>query len=44
MAYRSGVTRQMRFLYGSRVLNIGSIINPMEANRTLEIMAEEEST
>lgn len=42
--YRSGVTRQMRFLFGSRVLNIAGIINPMEANRTLEILAEEAST
>lgn len=42
--YRTGVTHQMRFLFGTRVLNIGSIINPGEANRVLEILAEEEAT
>ncbi len=42
--YRPGVTHAMRFLFGTRILNIGSIINPMEANRTLEILAEEKAT
>jgi SPP1 family predicted phage head-tail adaptor len=39
--YRSDVTSRSRFLYGSRVLDIVEVINPMEANQFLEIKAIE---
>lgn len=41
MRYDSGVTSKMRLLFGSRVLNIESIININEANRDMELICKE---
>lgn len=41
--YQAGITQAMRILFGSRVYDIASIINPDEANRELHIMAIERS-
>ena len=39
--YRAGITAKMRIRFKSRLFNIRSVINVEEANRFLEIMAEE---
>lgn len=41
MRYRQGVTHKMRVRYGSRILNIVSVINPDEKGRELVLMCEE---
>lgn len=39
--YRNDVTEDMRLRIGTRVLNIQSVINVNEANRSLELMLSE---
>jgi SPP1 family predicted phage head-tail adaptor len=39
--YVSGVTAKMRVLYGSRIFNILSIINPEERNREITLACKE---
>ena len=39
--FRSDVTTSYRLLYGSRVLHIGAVVNPHEANVTLELLCTE---
>lgn len=39
--YRSGITSHMRIVFGTRIMNIRSVINIDERNRWLEIMADE---
>jgi len=39
--YLQGVTHKMRVKYGSRILNIVSVINPDEKSRELVLMCEE---
>ena len=41
MRYRSGITAKMRIKFGSRILNIRSVINVEERGRWLEILADE---
>jgi len=41
LRYRSDLNSQMKIVYGLRVFNIDSIINPFERNRELHIMATE---
>lgn len=41
MRYESGVTPKMRFLFGSRVFNIGSVINMNERNKELLCLCKE---
>lgn len=41
MRYDSAITPAMRFMFGSRIFNIRSILNVDERNRTMEIIAEE---
>ena len=41
MRYRSGVNVRMRVLYGTRSMNIRSVVNVNEAGVFLEILAEE---
>jgi SPP1 family predicted phage head-tail adaptor len=42
MRYISGVTPKTRLLFGSRVLNIESVINHEERNEYLKLMCKEE--
>lgn len=39
--YREDVTAKMRLLYGARAFYIQAVLNPEEANATLELFAEE---
>lgn len=39
--YRSGINSRMRLKWGTRILHISGIINPREANRSLELMCRE---
>lgn len=41
MRYVSGITPEMRVLFGSRVFEIVSVINVDERNRVLELMCKE---
>lgn len=41
MRYRDGLDSKMKIIYGTRVFEIDSIINPFERNRELQIMATE---
>ena len=41
--YRSGVTAQMRLLYGARAFNIQSVVNVDERNHVLKLLCEERS-
>lgn len=41
LRYRAGVAADMRLAFGSRILNIRSVINIGEDDETLEIIAEE---
>lgn len=41
--YKESITSEMRILWGSRVLHIAGIINPREANRSLELMCLEQT-
>ena len=41
MRYDSALTPAMRFLFGTRIFNIRTILNVDERNRTLEILVEE---
>jgi SPP1 family predicted phage head-tail adaptor len=38
----SGVTPKWRLLFGSRILHIGSVLNPEEANEELELLVTEQ--
>lgn len=42
--YRSGITPAWRVIFGDRIFNIKSIINPQERNIFLELMCEEAVT
>lgn len=42
MRYLSGITSEMRILFGNRVFDIVSVINADERNRVLELMCKEE--
>jgi len=39
--YRSGITSDMKIVYGSREFDIHSVININEANREIELLATE---
>lgn len=39
--YTSGVTAKMRVLYGSRVLQIDAVLNPLERNEAMELLCTE---
>lgn len=39
--YREGITSKLRIQWGTRLLEIVGIINPREANRSLELMCVE---
>ena len=41
LRHRSGVTTAMRVKFGSRILNIRSVINAEERDRALELLCEE---
>lgn len=41
LRYRAGVTADQRILYGERVFNIRAVINPLEADAFLVVLAEE---
>lgn len=41
MRYRSGIVPAMRVIFGTRVFNIQSVINPEERNRELILMVSE---
>ena len=41
MRWRDDITAAMRLVWGARVLNIRSIINPDERRRYIELMCEE---
>ena len=39
--YVAGVTAKMRVLYGARIFNVLSVINPEERNREIVLMCKE---
>jgi len=39
--FRSGIAPQQRILFGSRIFNIESVINPEERNRELQLLCTE---
>ncbi|MEW5248912.1 phage head closure protein [Microbulbifer discodermiae] len=39
--YRAGITSKMRLLFGTRVLQVETIINAMEQNRWLHLLCKE---
>lgn len=39
--YRPGITAAMRVKYGSRLLDVGYVLNPREANEQLQLMCTE---
>ena len=41
LRYRSDLDSKMRVVYGLRIFNIDSILNPFERNKELQIMATE---
>ena len=41
MRYQTGITTDMRIIYGSRVFNIRAVLNSDESNRWLELLVEE---
>ncbi len=42
--YRAGVTTAHRLVWGSRVFDVRGVVNPGEANVTLELTATEQPT
>ena len=42
LRYRTGVTPQLRLLYGSRVFKINAVLNPGQRNELLELLCTEE--
>ena len=42
MRYRSGVTPKMRIRYGTRLLNVISVLNVGERNKQLELLCSEQ--
>lgn len=41
MRYQSGITTDMRLIYGARLFNIRAVMNTDETNRWLELLVEE---
>lgn len=41
MRYRADINSKMKIVYGTRVFEIDSVLNPFERNRELQIMATE---